>query len=576
MNSMTSCRQETPSSSRSGISSWSELLPMQKQPSDPSNFTGSQAAEQGNHLVEYFRVFYKRRWVALPVFLIVVVASAINTFRTVPRYASTARILIETDMPAVAGLDDLFRTSDGWFMDDFYQTQYRILQSRSLARRTVRRLDLVNHPHFMPRPAEVDTEIWWRRFTGWMNGLAGGILRKERPQVGPSAAEVDETLVESGLVDAVLGGLSIKAVAKTRLVDVSFASTDPEVAVALANGIAESYIEQTVEQRFLASKVAADWLTDQLAGQRKLVERSEARLQTFRERTDAITVDEGGQSIVVQHLADLSAAATKAKTERLQKEALYTQLSAMGPSELEALPAILSNDFVQAIRTQLAALERERAELSQIYGDRHPEMIRVSTAIETANGKLRTEVDTVVTSLRNQYEAALANERALTAALDAQKADVLAFNRSGMEYSVLLREAESDRRVYDSLLGQAQETSISSDLRRSNVRIVDQAELPRYPFAPQPGRNLSLAVAGGFLLAVGLVFFVEYLDNRIKNPAELAAVADLPVIGMVPKVGELNTALLLDYPPPVWLNRSGRSERMCCSLPRRRGRTSCW
>lgn len=576
MNSMTSCRQETPSSSRSGISSWSELLPMQKQPSDPSNFTGSQAAEQGNHLVEYFRVFYKRRWVALPVFLIVVVASAINTFRTAPRYASTARILIETVMPAVAGLDDLFRTSDGWFMDDFYQTQYRILQSRSLARRTVRRLDLVNHSHFMPRPAEVDTEIWWRRFTGWMNGLAGGILRKERPQVGPSAAEVDETLVESGLVDAVLGGLSIKAVAKTRLVDVSFASTDPEVAVALANGIAESYIEQTVEQRFLASKVAADWLTDQLTGQRQLVERSEARLQTFRERTDAITVDEGGQSIVVQHLADLSAAATKAKTERLQKEALYTQLSAMGPSELEALPAILSNDFVQAIRTQLAALERERAELSQIYGDRHPEMIRVSTAIETANGKLRTEVDTVVTSLRNQYEAALANERALTAALDAQKADVLAFNRSGMEYSVLLREAESDRRVYDSLLGQAQETSISSDLRRSNVRIVDQAELPRYPFAPQPRRNLSLAVAGGFLLAVGLVFFVDYLDNRIKNPAELAAVADLPVIGMVPKVGELNTALLLDYPPPVWLNRSGRSERMCCSLPRRRGRTSCW
>ena len=197
-----------------------------------------------------------------------------------------------------------------------------------------------------------------------------------------------------------------------------------------------------MEQRFLASKVAADWLTDQLTGQRQLVERSEARLQTFRERTDAITVDEGGQSIVVQHLADLSAAATKAKTERLQKEALYTQLSAMGPSELEALPAILSNDFVQAIRTQLAALERERAELSQIYGDRHPEMIRVSTAIETANGKLRTEVDTVVTSLRNQYEAALANERALTAALDAQKADVLAFNRSGMEYSVLLREAE--------------------------------------------------------------------------------------------------------------------------------------
>ena len=119
------------------------------------------------HLLDYVRVVYKRRWIAIPVFLIVFVSAAINTLRTVPVYDATARTIIEQDAPAVAGLEELFRTREGWVQDEFFQTQYRMLQSRRLARRTIRLLGLESDPRFSAQAQETSssTETLWTRAT---------------------------------------------------------------------------------------------------------------------------------------------------------------------------------------------------------------------------------------------------------------------------------------------------------------------------------------------------------------------------------------------------------------------------
>ena len=126
----------------------------------PTNVDGMSSER---HLVDYLRVLYKRRWVAIPVFVIVFTTAAINSLRATPVYDATARILIENDSPAVSGLDELFRASDSWYQGEFYETQYRILQSRSLARRTIQDLGLLGHPQFVDvdaHTADVPGTLW--------------------------------------------------------------------------------------------------------------------------------------------------------------------------------------------------------------------------------------------------------------------------------------------------------------------------------------------------------------------------------------------------------------------------------
>ncbi|MBI2832863.1 MAG: hypothetical protein HYX76_00370 [Acidobacteria bacterium] len=190
----------------------------------------------------------------------------------------------------------------------------------------------------------------------------------------------------------------------------------------------------------------------------------------------------------------------------------------------------LTNTFIQQQKAELATLQRQQAELGEKLGDRHPDIIKIRSSVQTAQAKLQGEIAKVVQSVRNEFLAAQAQERSLTSALDEQKRDALAMNRKAIEYGVLRREAESARQIYDSLLQRAKETGVSTELRTSNIRIVDRAELPRRPVTPQEGLNLLLGLFGGGLLAVGLAFFFEYLDNRIKRPDEIKTHLGLPFL----------------------------------------------
>src|SRR5207247_9933363 len=141
-------------------------------------------------------------------------------------------------------------------------------------------------------------------------------------------------------------------------------------------------------------------------------------------------------------------------------------------------------------------------------------------ANKDAETKIQGEISKVVQSMRNDYQQALAQEQSLTNALEQQKRDALELNRKGIEYGVLARDAASNRQIFDGLMQRTKETGISGELKTSNIRVVDVAETPRRPVKPNTMINLLLALFGGATLAVGLAFFFEYLDNRIKIPEE--------------------------------------------------------
>jgi len=511
----------------------------------------TQAHEDERHVWDYVRVIYKRRWAAIPAFVIVFLVGSINSFRTTPLYQASTQLLIEKDAPKVGSLNTMFQEQDGWYNDDFYQTQYKILQSRSLARKAAELMNLPAHPSLVRGVPEgrgpvsltgaLSSGVGWVKRT--VSGGGPAVPAQPARQTGPD----DRYASAAGLL---LGSLAVVPVRNSRLVELRFTSTDPVLAADMANGYAKAYIQQSMEHRFSASREASDWLNEQLADQRKKVEASEAELQRYKEQHDAVAVEDR-QNIVVQRLGDLNAAVTKAKTERIGKEAVYNQLKAVqGTSAIDTFPAVVANDYIQKIKAALGDLQGQQAQMSEKYGDRHPEMIKLRAAIQSTQAKFDLEVQKVVQSTRAEYEAALAQERSLVGALETQKTEALGLNRKGIEYSVLSREAESNRQVYEALLQRTKETGISGELRTSNIRVVDPAEVPGAPFLPRRQRDLMMAAFSGLLLAIGLVFAFEYLDNRIKSPQELRAQLGLPFLGMLPAIDANGPALLHQGVPP--------------------------
>ena len=150
-----------------------------------------------------------------------------------------------------------------------------------------------------------------------------------------------------------------------------------------------------------------------------------------------------------------------------------------GTSAVDTFTAVLGNEYIQKLKSEVGDFQRQEAQLAEKYGERHPEMVRIKNAVQVAQAKFDNEVNKVVESVRAEYMAALAQERSLTGALDAQKSEALGLNRKGIEYTVLQREAESNRQVYESLLQRTKETGISGELKSSNIRVVDPAEVPR-------------------------------------------------------------------------------------------------
>jgi capsular exopolysaccharide synthesis family protein len=464
----------------------------------------------GVHVLDYVKVLYKRRMTALAAFFTIVLAVTVYTFTATPIYEARTRLLIEADNPNVVSFTEVINEEQS--KADYYQTQYNILQSRALARRTLDQLKLWETPPF------------------------GG---SARPVDEAAAAAPDETSAQSQAIDTFLGNLVVSPIRNSRLVDVRYGLPDPALATTIVNVLARNYIDQNLEYKFLASKEASDWLGERLKEQRQHVEEAEVKLQRYREQNDAISLEDR-ENIVVQKLADLNAAVTQAKTDRFQKEAVDKQLESMqhDPAVLDTFPAILSNNFIQQQKAELAQLQSLHAQLAEKLGEKHPEIIKVKSGIQVIQTKLDAEIAKVVQSVRNEYLAALAKENSLVGALNAQKTEAQSMNRKAIDYSVLERDVQSTKQLYDSLLQRAKETGISSELKTSNIRVVDLAERPRNPISPRKRLNMLLGLLGGAFTACGLVFFFEYLDNRIKTPDEVRAHLGLAHLGLLPAVNQ--------------------------------------
>ena len=502
---------------------------------------GSYAPNRNIHLFDRFAVIVKYYKAVIAVFLLVVAGWMYQTYTTIPMYRAQARIQIEEEHTTQTAdfKEPYLAYSDP---EPYYQTQYRVLQGRDLARRAVRRLDLASVPEFN---GNGPTPTWLTRAVETIKAKALAPFTGDAPARHTQPA-APGSIDENGLVAAFQGRVQVVPVRSSRLVDIAFTSADREFAARAVNVLAEEYVQQNLEFRLENTQKTLDWLTQEVAKQQNIVQGSERVLAEYRENQNALSLEDR-QNIVIARLNQMNDAVTRAKTQRVQRETLYRQIS--GAKDREALISIVQNPFIQNLKTRLAELQRDRGRLLDRYGEKHPQVQNVSTQIADTERQIDAEVDKTVQAIRNDYEAALAEERTLSADLEGQKAAAMDLNRKGIDYSVLQREAESNRQVYESLLQREKELRVIANSRANNVRVLDRAEVPGGPFTPNVNRAWMMAMLFGLGLGVAAAFAIDYLDDTVKTPEDVTWRLKLHFLGLVPKVrGERHP--LLSGPVP--------------------------
>ena len=511
------------------------------------------------HLLDRLNAAYKYRYLALTVFLLVMLGVLIRTYTTTPMYRATASLLIEDDRgKSVAGFAS---PSAVEYLDPepYYQTQQRILAGRELAMKVVTRLQA-------ERVSEFDSQ------TPHLRGIAAvvSVMQRQASTVmarllgrptPPDSRTAPGT--EDELVARFVGSVSVDPVEGSRIYTVSVRSVHPNYAARAANALVDEYVKQNFELRTAATARSLTFLADEIEKQKKKVEDSERAMAEYRETNNALSLEDR-QNTVVSTLNQVNEQYTRARTERIQKEAIYNQIKGLTSAALaESVPAVTQNPAVQSLRQRLTDLQRERAALSERYGEKHPQVTQNASAIEDTTRQYRAALTSAVNSIRNDFETAVTLERRLAGALDEQKAAAMDLNRKSVNYTVLEREADSNRQIYEALLKSQNELQIVGSSGGNNVRVMDRAVVPGTPYTPNVRRDLMLGSLVGLALAFGLVLGIDYLDDRIKTPEDITRRLKLPFLGLVPKVrvGGKNSGPLLSTEVPHEFGEAFRALR---------------
>ncbi len=489
------------------------------------------------NLRELWQVIVKRRWTIFIFMLIVVSAVVTATFLMTPIYRASLTLQIDREDIKIVKTGEVAPEENGSSSQDYYQTQYELLKSRSLALRVVNQLGLADLPPPPPSPlAELKTWL-----TSWLPKIGEANNSEKLPS---------ESNKIEGVVSGFLNNLIVEPVRNSRLVKLYYDSPDPRQAAAILNTLVKNYINMNLERRFDASTYARNFLQERLQQVKVKLEESEQQLVEFARKAQIINVDDK-QNIISQSLAVTNTALAEAEKKRIATEAAYRQvLGAKGQGVSQAL----DSKIIQTLKETKAKLEAQYQDNLSIYKPAYPAMVQLRNQINQVDAMINQEINNIRAAVTADYEAARSEEALLRSRLDQLKQDVLSLQDRSIQLNILRREVDTNRQLYDGLLQRFKEVGVAAGIGTNNISVVDEAKVPILPHKPNLQLNTLLALVLGLLGGVGLAFLFEHLDDTFRRPEELEKQLGLPVLGVIPKTplarGEARPIALVGHDDP--------------------------
>jgi len=488
------------------------------------------------NLRELWHVIVKRRGTILLFTLIVIIAVVTATYLMTPIYRASLTLQIDREDIKIVKIEEVSPVESGGSGQDYYQTQYELLKSRSLAQRVVNQLGLADQATGAPSLLA--------RIKSWLVGWLPKAGSPESDEPPSEAARLE------GAVSSFLGGLTVEPVRNSRLVKLHYDSPTAQQAATILNALAKSYINLNLERRFEASAYARDFLQERLQQVKARLEDSERDMVAFARQQEIVNVGES-QNIVTQSLAATSAALSAAEQRRTTAEAAYRQmLSTRG----HGLSQVLDSKIIQTLKESKAKLDAQYQDNLNLYKPAYPSMVQLRGQIDQISRQIDQEVAHIRNAITAQYEAAKAEEALLNVRLDQLKRDVLEQQDRSIQFNILRREVDTNRELYNGLLQRFKEVGVAAGIGTNNISMVDEARIPARPFKPNLRLNGLLALVLGLLGGVGLAFLLEHLDDTFKQPDEVEQRLNLPVLGVIPltalKRGDQRPIALVGHEDP--------------------------
>ncbi|UHQ18457.1 polysaccharide biosynthesis tyrosine autokinase [Lysobacter sp. KIS68-7] len=487
------------------------------------------------NLLEYWQVLRDRRWIVLGVTAAITLLALAVTLLMTPIYRAASTLQIERDTMKIMDVEGLTPAESP--MDrDFYQTQYELLHSRSLARRVVQDLHLEKAPLFAKTLASVDAELEGKQATP-------AVLRDAR---------------ERALVEETLDDVTIEPIRNSRLVRVNFDSADPVLSAKIANAWSDAFIASNLERKFDASSYARKYLEERLAQLKGRLEDSEKALVSFATDEQIVSVGEDKPSLSAQNLSELNAQLAQAQSARIRAEAAWDQARA---GDGLGMPQVVQSPLIQKLRESRSLLAAQYQEQARTFKADYPDMKRLAGQIAETDQQIATEVGHIREAVRSEFEAARAQESLLEGRLTGLKNDVLDLQGRSIRYNILRREAETNRQLYDGLLQRYKEIGVVGNVGANNVSVIDRADVPEKKHSPRLVLNLAVGLLLGLFAGVLAAFLLEHLDRRVHAPKELEDEAGVPVLGAIPRLAPNETVVAASADTRSPFSESYRSVR---------------
>ena len=469
-------------------------------------------------LGEYARVLLKRKWTILACLFTIFSVVALASLKMTPVYEASGSIEINKPDSGLVNFNNSPTFNLDYYDPTELETEVMILQSDLLALQVVKELALDRRPEF----------------GGKVPALASSL------DLAPDPLQPD-----SGRTSALLanfrGNLKVTLSPNTHIIKVSFRSPNKELTATVVNTLMNTYTENNFKSRFDSTMQASDWLSKQLVDLQMKVETSQEKLVHYQKEHEILGVDEK-QNITTEKLDELNKELTAAESERIDKESVYRLVQAGDAdaivSAANAVDAAAnggqSASLLESLRAKQADLKIQAAELSTQFGPAYPKVAQLNNQLKEVDVQILSEARKVAAKIRGQYMTALQRENMLHDALEKQKQEANKLNESSIQYSILKRDLDSNRQLYEGLMEKMKEAGVSAGLKSNNFRIVDVARVPTAPVEPNVPRNLAFGLMLGFTSGVGLAFLLEGLDNTVRTTEQAQMISGLAPLGMIP------------------------------------------
>jgi succinoglycan biosynthesis transport protein ExoP len=466
----------------------------------------------------YWRLLRKRIWSIVTVFAVVVAVVVIWTLRQPRIYQGSATLDIEQSAPQVLGskVEEVVDPGGGnfWYSKEFYETQYKIIVSRSVAQRVVDKLALAEDPAFL------------------------GLESIKDPQQRRLTASQADAVAE------LQNRTHVEPLKESHLAIIHVEDTQAKRAALLTNTLAQAYIDENADRRLEATKNAADWLQSQVSGLKTSLEGSELALYDYKKENDILSMSlEDQQNTVSQKLRTLSDDITKAQIRKIELAAQIEQLhilqansKATGEFRTDGFGPVVQSSMIQQLKDNYFKQKETVAQLSQRYEARHPTLLQAQAELESARGDLQREIDHIVQASEIDYRTAVDTEAQLQRLFEQVRIEAFNINKREIDYKKLDREAKNNSDLYDLVLKRLKETDLTSLLKTNNIHLLDASIVPTSPIKPSRTKNTAFAAAIGLLAGFALAFIQEKLDNTFKGQDDIENTLGISFLGIVPSI----------------------------------------